>query len=309
MNWTVLKSLNQLYFERKTKIKPSLKEDSSFQLLISNKEIIEVGKYYLPGIPYDSYYEKHHLVQFPIYSNFLEVNNLSTKRFAEEDIKILIELQSKKRKEALIPSREQLIEAQETVRGFSTMFFKNDKYLDKKPSLIEAINQILDITLVENKDQQYLYKLQCKNPKLIVLCENLNFLRKDKMPRENNYELWYAGGRNVPKLKYADTRGLPIYYSGDWDRDGLEIFELAKGIIPELQLLFPTAASKNIVETEHKSHWKHPEYPKILSQLNQALYPKHYQEKIMNLIELNHWIIEEANDLKQMIENFQAESK
>ncbi len=305
MNWTVIKSLNQLYFERKTKIKPSLKEDSSFQLLISNKEIIEVGKYYLPGIPFDSYYEKHHLAQFPIYSNFLEVNNLLTKRFEEEDIKILMELQSKKQNETLIPSRAQLIEAQETVRGFSTMFFKNDKHLDKKPSLIEAINQILDITLVENKDQQYLYKLQCKNPKLIVLCENLDFLRKDKMPRENNYELWYAGGRNVPKLKYADTRGLPIYYSGDWDRDGLEIFELAKGIIPELQLLFPTSASKSIVETEHKNHWKHSVDPKKLSELNQKFYPKHYQEKIMNLIELNHWIIEEANDLKGMIENFQ----
>lgn len=135
--------------------------------------------------------------------------------------------------------------------------------------------------------------------------ESFDFLRKDKMPRENNYELWYAGGRNVPKLKYADTRGLPIYYSGDWDRDGLEIFELAKGIIPELQLLFPTSASKSIVETEHKNHWKHSVDPKKLSELNQKFYPKHYQEKIMNLIELNHWIIEEANDLKGMIENFQ----
>lgn len=293
--------------ERKTKIKPSLKGDSSFQLLISNKEIIEVGKYYLPGLLFDSYYKKHHLAQFPAYFDFLEVNNFLAKRFEVEDIKVLMELQSKKQKETLIPSRSQLIEAQETVRGFSTMFFKNDKYLDKKPSLIEAINQILDITLVENKDQQYLYKLQCEKPKLIVLCENLNFLRKDKMPRENNYELWYAGGRNVPKLKYANTRGLSIYYSADWDRDGLEIFELAKGIIPELELLFPTAASKSIVDTEHKSHWKHSKDPKKLSELNQNFYPKHYQEKIMNLIELNHWITEESNDLKEMIENFQAE--
>ncbi|MCB0743514.1 MAG: hypothetical protein KDC67_06395, partial [Ignavibacteriae bacterium] len=189
MNWTVLKSLHQLFLDRKTKVKHSLKEDSSFQLLVSNKEIIEVGKNYLPGLLFDSYYKKHHLNQFPIYFDFLETHNLLKKRFEEEDIKTLIELQSKKQSGNLIPSREQLIEAQETVRGFSTMFFKNDKYLDKKDSLIKAINQILDITLVENKDQQYLYILQCEKPELIVLCENLDFLRKDKMPRENNYEL------------------------------------------------------------------------------------------------------------------------
>lgn len=307
MNWTVLKSLHQLYFERKTKIKHSLTEDSFFQLLISNKEIIEVGKYYFPGVLFDSYYSKHHLSQYPIYYNFLEVNNLLIKRFEEEDIKVLMELQSKKQNETLIPSRAQLIEAQETVRGFSTMFFKNDKYLDKKTSLIDAINQILDISLVENKDQQYLYTLQCDNPKLIVLCENLDFLRKDKMPRENNYELWYAGGRNVPKLKYTDTRGLRIFYSADWDQDGLEIFELAKAIIPELQLLFPTAVSKSIVEAEHKSHWKYPDNPETLSGLSHHLYTDEYKVKIKELINTNHWIVEESNDLNEMIKNFRAE--
>lgn len=303
MNWTVLKSLHQLFLDRKTKVKHSLKEDSSFQLLVSNKEIIEVGKNYLPGLLFDSYYKKHHLNQFPIYFDFLKTHNLLKKRFEEEDIKTLIELQSKKQSGNLIPNREQLIEAQETVRGFSTMFFKNDKYLDKKDSLIKAINQILDITLVENKDQQYLYILQCKKPELIVLCENLDFLRKDKMPRENNYELWYAGGKNVPKLKYADTRGLPIFYSADWDADGLEIYELAKEKIPELQLLFPTAISKSIVDTEHSSHWKNQDKPEALSNLSSHLYSEKYKAKIKKLIETNHWIIEESNDLKKMIQN------
>ncbi|MWW26031.1 hypothetical protein [Algibacter lectus] len=303
MNWTVLKSLHQLFLDRKTKVKHSLKEDSSFQLLVSNKEIIEVGKNYLPGLLFDSYYKKHHLNQFPIYFDFLKTHNLLKKRFEEEDIKTLIELQSKKQSGNLIPNREQLIEAQETVRGFSTMFFKNDKYLDKKDSLIKAINQILDITLVENKDQQYLYILQCKKPELIVLCENLDFLRKDKMPRENNYELWYAGGKNVPKLKYADTRGLPIFYSADWDADGLEIYELAKEKIPELQLLFPTAISKSIVDTEHSSHWKNQDKPEVLSNLSSHLYSEKYKAKIKKLIETNHWIIEESNDLKKMIQN------
>lgn len=303
MNWTVLKSLHQLFLDRKTKVKHSLKEDSSFQILLSNKEVIEVGKNYLPSLLFNSYYKKHHLNKFPIYFDFLESNNLLKKRFEEEDIKTLIELQSKKQNGNLIPSREQLIEAQETVRGFSTMFFKNDKYLDKKDSLIKAINQILDITLVENKDQQYLYILQCEKPKLIVLCENLDFLRKDKMPRENNYELWYAGGKNVPKLKYTETRGLPIFYSADWDADGLEIYELAKEKIPELQLLYPTAISKSIVDTEHRSHWKNSDKPEALSNLSSHLYSDKYKAKIKELIRTNHWIIEESNDLKKMVQN------
>ncbi|MDX8554440.1 hypothetical protein MK851_12510 [Tenacibaculum sp. 1B UA] len=36
-------------------------------------------------------------------------------------------------------------------------------------------------------------------------------------------ELWYAGGKNVKKMDYGDTRGLPVYYSCDWDYDGLFI--------------------------------------------------------------------------------------
>ena len=302
MNWTVLKSLNELYNNRKVKKKVSLENDSEFNLLLDTKEIRENDKLYVPNERlYNQYYEKHHLENFSAYYEFLKKYNLLKKRFEEDDIKKLIELETKNDAQTLIPSRVQLIEAQETVRGFSTMFFKHDKYLDKKDSLIDAINDILDIKLVENKDQQYLYVLQCDNPQTIVLCENLDFLRKDKMPRANNIELWYAGGRNVKKLKYADTRGIPIYYSGDWDKDGLEIFELAKAIIPQIELLYPTAEGKSIVDTDHSSLWKYPENPELLSGLNQELYTLKYKEKIKSLIKEDSWITEEANDLKEMI--------
>jgi len=302
MNWTVLKSLNELYNNRKVKKKVSLENDSEFNLLLDTKEIRENDKWYVPNERlYNQYYEKHHLHNFDIYYQFLEKHDLLKKRFEEEDIKRLMELKTMNEEQTLIPSREQLIDAQETVRGFSTMFFKHDKYLDQKNSLISAINDILDIKLVENKDQQYLYVLQCDNPQTIVLCENLDFLRKDKMPRANNIELWYAGGRNVKKLKYADTRGIPIFYSGDWDKDGLEIFELAKAIIPQIELLYPTAEGKSIVDTDHSSLWKYPENPELLSGLNQELYTQKYKKKIKSLIKEDSWIIEEANDLKQMI--------
>lgn len=303
MNWTVLKSLNELYHQRKVKKKVSLENDSEFNLLVDTKEIRDNDKFYLPNERlYNKYYEKNHLKNFDIYYQFLDKHNLLKKRFEEADIKKLIELDTKNKEEILIPSREQLIEAQETVHGFSNMYFKNEKYLDRKDSLINAINQILEIQLVENKDQQYLYVLQCDEPKTIVLCENLDFLRKDKMPRENNIELWYAGGKNVKKLKYSDTRGIPIFYSADWDKDGLEIFELAKSIISEIELLFPTAEAKSIEDTDHKSLWKHPENPELLSGLNKTFYPANYQEKIKSLIKEDSWIVEEANDLKKMIE-------
>ncbi|WP_299095351.1 Wadjet anti-phage system protein JetD domain-containing protein [uncultured Winogradskyella sp.] len=304
MNWTVLKSLSELYHHRKVQKKTSLENDSEFCLLLDTKEIRDNDKFYVPNdVLYNQYYEKHHLENFDVYYEFLEKYNLLKKRFEEEDIKKLIELETKNNSKTLIPSREQLIEAQETVRGFSTMFFKHDKYLDKKDSLINAINDILDIKLVENKDQQYLYVLQCDDPQTIVLCENLDFLKKDKMPRANNIELWYAGGRNVKKLKYADTRGIRIFYSGDWDKDGLEIFELAKEIIPEIELLFPTAEAKSIEDTDHKSLWKHADNPELLSGLNKTFYPLRYQEKIKSLIKANAWIVEESNDLKKMIES------
>lgn len=58
------------------------------------------------------------------------------------------------------------------------------------------------------------------------------------MPRENNFELWYVGERNVPKSKYADRRGLPIYYSADWDKDGLEIFDWPKGLSQNFNFYF-----------------------------------------------------------------------
>ena len=46
---------------------------------------------------------------------------------------------------------------------------------------------------------------------------------------------------NIDKLKFTDNRGLPIYYSADWDYDGLLIFNMIKKIIPNIKLLYPTA--------------------------------------------------------------------
>ncbi|MFC5048266.1 Wadjet anti-phage system protein JetD domain-containing protein [Aquimarina hainanensis] len=252
-------------------------------------------------------YEKRYLKDFEKYSSFLEEEGLLKPqlRFNKKDIDLLIQFKQGIADGSLLKRRNELEEAQESVRGFSHMFFKNDKYLDGKTLLIDAINKIFNITLVDNKSQQYLYMLQCEAPKLIILCENGNFLNRDKIPRANGYELWYAGGRNIPKLEYTHQirRGLPIYYSGDWDKDGLEIFELAKQKIPDLELLLPDGISKSINVSDHKSLWKYPETPEKLSGLNPELYNEEETLLIIELIKKNHWITEEGNKLKVMIEN------
>lgn len=179
------------------------------------------------------------------------------------------------------------------------MFFKNEKYLDNKDSLIKALKTVLEVEQFANeKDQQYIYKLECYNPKLIVLCENLDFLKKPVKPREYGIELWYAGGKNVEKLKYADTRGLPIFYSCDWDYDGLfVIYPLVKEKIPAIELLIPNGLPRSIKETEHDSKWSH----KIPTM--EHLFPsKGHLQIIADLIKEDQWIIEESNHLIEILQ-------
>lgn len=313
MNWTVIKALNKIYNNGSVKRNKTLNNSAVLKNHEQANEIRIERKDFVAIEDFNAVYESKYLEDFNRYVAFLSDKKFLKPqlKFDDSDIEVLIMLDEKIKKNTLVPSIKQLKEAQETVRGFSDMFFKNEKYLDKKDSLINAINQILGIELIENKDQQYLYVLQCKKPKLIILCENFDFLRKDKLPRANHYELWYAGGKNVPKLKYSNEirRGLPIYYSADWDKDGLEIFELVKEIIPDIQLLYPTTKSRSIEETEHKSHWKTPENPELLSGLNKEYYSLKYQNKIKELIQKDHWIVEERNDLKVMIEDITKSKK
>lgn len=135
-----------------------------------------------------------------------------------------MKIQAMKAESVLEELRTQIIAADTSLRNISLMFFKNDKYLENKESLVEALKQILEVKeFSDEKDQQYIYKLECHDPVAIVLFENLDFLTKPNKPRKHGIELWYVGGKNVGKLDYSQTRGLPIYYSCDWYYDGLFI--------------------------------------------------------------------------------------
>lgn len=299
MNWIELKALNLLYCNRQIKLNDTLTKSAEINYLITSLNVLEKNSKVIISLPgFNSLYEKKYQDKFTQYNAFLFKINILTPqlRIEESDIKTLIEIEGLKKEGVLNELRDQIISSNETVRGISEMFFKNEKYLDKKESLINALKNVLEVEQFANeKDQQYIYKLECHNPKLIVLCENLDFLKKPVKPREYGIELWYAGGKNVDKLKYVNTRGLPIYYSCDWDYDGVFIiYPLVKDRIPEIKLLTPNGFPKGIIETDHKSKWERRD-------VNHYFLDEKHLQLIERLIENDQWIIEESNNLIEMI--------
>ncbi|QBZ98878.1 Wadjet anti-phage system protein JetD domain-containing protein [Flavobacterium sangjuense] len=301
MNWTVLKSLNEIYETGKTKKKISLIDNPDVRHLIKNtKELGEFKDDIVKLEGFDTLYQMKFLLNYNNYLNFLKSNNLlkPQTRFHESDINVLMDLDDRMKNRELEVIRDQIISNEETVRGVSQMFFRDEKYLEGKLSLVGAVKQILQIeSLANDKDQQYLYVLGCKAPERIVLCENLDFLKRPTLPRANNIELWYAGGKNIAKLDHIDARGLPIYYSGDWDYDGLKIFEAVKQKLPEIKLLIPNGLPREISTTNHLSLWKNT----YLSGLDKNLFVGAAEKLITRLIENDQWIIEESNDLLRML--------
>ena len=307
MNWIVLRRLYQIYEEGKTRVVPTLMNNPDIKYLLNHtRELYVNGDYIEKRKDFDKYYETDHKSNYKQYKEFLVQNGFAKPqtRFEEKDIQILMDISKKMNNGELHEIRDQIIKAEETVRGVSLMFFKNEKYLLNRQSLIDAVKQLLGINeLVDEKDRQYKYVLECESPRLIVLCENIDFLKRPYHPRKNNVELWYAGGKNIDKLGYADIRGLKLFYSCDWDYDGLKIYEAVKKKIPEIQLLFPNGKPDSINTTEHKSLWRFAHDLEELSGLNINLFSSQERNLIQQLIDNNQWVIEESNDLIKMLED------
>lgn len=301
MNWIELRALNNLYSNSEVKINDTLAKSGEINYLINSLRILDRTHnklFVLEG--FTELYEKDYLEKYHRYEAFLSDNGLLKPqiRFEESDIQILIGIKEDMDNGNLEPLREQIIKNEATVRIVSLMFFKNEKYLLGKEALISAVKLLLDIDeLADDKDLQYKYVLECKDPNCIVLCENIDFLKRPTSARANNIELWYAGGKNVNKLDFSDTRGLRIYYSCDWDYDGLFIiYPLVKEKIPNIELLTPNGTPKGIVETEHNSKWEN-----IKDRNIEYLLTANQSDIMKKLIELNQWIIEESNDLLNMM--------
>lgn len=302
MNWIVLTSLHTIYLDGKVRAKKALDDDPHVQHLVTQThELHRFARFYKKSHGFNHYYENHHKDNYDAYIAFLERNQFlkSQLRFEEDDIRILMDIEKGMESGDLQDLRDQIVSSEETVRGVSRMFFKNEKYLLKSEALTNAVKQLLNIKeLADDRDQQYRYVLDCDTPQIIVLCENIDFLKRPTMPRTHHIELWYAGGKNIAKLDYIDIRELPIYYSADWDYDGLKIFEAVKRKIPEIRLLFPNGTPKSIKDTEHNSLWR---YDDKLSGLQHNLFNEKEQQLIALLTKKDEWIMEESNDLLEMV--------
>ena len=301
MNWIELRALNNLYSNSEVKINDTLAKSGEINYLINSLRTLDRthDKFFiLEG--FADLYEKDYLDKYLRYEAFLSDNELLKPqlRFEESDIQILIGIKEDMDNGNLEPLREQIIKNEATVRIVSLMFFKNEKYLLGKEALINAVKLLLNIDkLADDKDLQYKYVLECKDPTRIMLCENIDFLKRPTLARANNIELWYVGGKNVTKLDYADTRGLSIYYSCDWDFDGLFIiYPLVKEKIPNIQLLTPNGTPKGIVETEHNSKWEN-----IKDRNIDFLLTIEQSNMLKDLIRNNQWIIEESNNLLEIL--------
>jgi hypothetical protein len=300
MNWIELKALYHLYQNQEVKLNITLAKSGEINYLINSLKVLDKSHNKVFSLErFGKIYEDNYLKKYILYEKFLSENELLKPhtRFEESDIKILMDIKSLREDGSLDELREQIIASNESRRGVSLMFFKNEKYLDDRCSLADALKKILDVSEFANeKDQQYIYKLECHDPVAIVLCENLDYLTKPNKPRQNGIELWYAGGKNVSKLVYSQTRDLPIYYSCDWDYDGLFIiYPLVVDKIRQIKLLTPNGVPKGIDDTEHKSKWLN-NGRNINSILNNE------QKLILkDLIKNNQWIIEESNSLMGML--------
>lgn len=310
MNWIELKGLHELYTNGSVRKNITLSKSAEIKFLINSLHILhETSKNLCVDDGYNAIYEQKYLPLFNKYFIFLERKELLKPqiRFDIGDIEVLFTIDAGLESGNLQYLKEQIISSNESLRGVSLMFFRNEKYLIGKDALTAALKKVLGVTEFANeKDKQYIYKLECHQPKVIVLCENLDFLTKPEKPRKHGIELWYAGGKNIAKLDFADTRGLPVYYSCDWDYDGLLIYTWVKEKIPSVKLLFPSGQGKSIVKTEHQSLWSRSSQEEELSGLPKEIFTAKEKELIRQLMSRNEWIVEEGNDLISMLafENF-----
>lgn len=307
VEWKYLIGLNQLYKNEKTNLKIG---NNSFikQILMKQKKLIKpkMGNPKILEAKYGfkEYFEKEFLPYFEYYSNFFEKAGLESnaqKTYNESDLKSLAFIYYQK---------VQLKKNLTTEYTFSARVFKGKgaKYLTNKPSLRNAVLQLLDIDEFPEKDpknSQWRLVVDCENPKLVVICENIACLKVPYEYKQNNIELWYVGGNNTNPLKDipAQKIELPLFYFCDWDHHGLSIFSRIKGIFKEkgkeITLIEPTIleGALPVNSPHHKSKW----CKKKFSGLNREDFSMQQQKIINHLIQDDIWVEEESMDLIELL--------
>ncbi len=156
-----------------------------------------------------------------------------------------------------------------TLQTFSSKIFTSggSKYLETHRSLLDSVYQLLEINQFPTEDPktlQWRFVVDCPDAHIIVLCENLNFLKMPRIARDNYIELWYVGGNNISNIDYIPDHKLtlPLYYSCAWDYDGLKIYERLQDRFARqsksIPLLYPSPILRKPVDSpEHNNRWKH----------------------------------------------------
>lgn len=306
LTWRVLKALNSLY--NTGKISSIIASNSYVKYLIEKKLIKYLfgnTNYLVPLNGYHLYYKNNLLPDFIQYEEFFHNNGIESsgrKTYTIEDIKTLI---------FIVNNREELKKSLTTRRTFSAQIFKygGSKYLEKHPGLNNIVLQLLDVNDFPAEDPmtlQWRFVVDCPNPDMVVLCENLDFLKMPQTARQHNIELWYVGGNNTKNVQYISSEKLikPLYYSCDWDYHGLRIYCRLKDIFKEksvdLNLFFPSNTRHRLPvdSPNHSSLWNSS---LDFSGFNKSYFASNEIELISQLIEKNQWIEEESNDLFQML--------
>jgi hypothetical protein len=303
--WPVLKALNDLYEKKKTAAK--IQEVDFIRYLIAQTDFIAQKKgnnnILIAQDGYNEYYEDNFYAAYKYYYDFLNLMNIRPdggKNFTEEDIRTLI---------LIYESRNELKDKLSNIEDFSAKLFDygGSKYLKYKDSVRNAVFKILEIDEFpqSNKDLQYRLVVDYINPKAIILCENKSFLKQPWNAKELEVKLWYVGGNNISIIDDIDEMELtyPIYYSCDWDFDGLKIYQRISSKLKkrgvDVKILIPTTPHQYLPTNSFK-HYSRWDYKLDFSGLDRKLFSSNAQELITKLVKDDLWIEEESNVLKEM---------
>lgn len=311
LTWRDIKALHQLYHSRSTRAQ--IREHPYIDHLFSSPnrclEYVLKGskKVIVPTNKFNAEYTKQEFEKLYLtYENFLSENELLTiqSNYSEFEIRALMTM--KNSKSILNELKTKIEKGEESRKGISNLFFKASKYIQKDSALERAVLKIIGIKEFPQNENQGFYHVPCLNPKFIIICENMYFLTLS-IARQNNVELWCAGGNNIKPFENISKIDYPIYYLCDWDYDGLKIYESIANKIDKikdkkssLKLISPDGKRERIVDTSdfHSSQWQNG---LNLSGLDPLKYSDEQKDLIMDLIVSNEWIEEESNDLHSII--------
>lgn len=316
LTWPEFKALYQIFYERKTNLK--VLERPYFKYLLREGYIKnKIGKSTTiePYSKYDEEYKKENIEElYHKYYSFLSKNQILTAQtpFSEFEIKCLMNIKQcdnvllNNGQTLLFEMRNKIEEGKDGRKGISQSFFKSAKHIEKGSALENAVLKIIGIDKFPQNEGQWIYRVPCKNPIGIILCENRYFLTLD-IAQKRNFELWHVGGNNTLPIENLPKIEYPIYYLCDWDLMGLQIYERIYHWIEtiherasSLQLLSPNGKPERLKDTEEYHHSKWDKTTKF-SSLATNLYSHKQLTIIECLINADEWIEEESNNLLEII--------